>query len=548
MSDVFISYKQDERARMVPIADGLRQLGVDVWFDERLQPDRSFTEEIQHLLQTCKAQLVCWSPAAVASEWVRGEAEKGRQRGVLIAALIEPCDLPPPFNMHHAESLVGWSGDARHPSWRKIVDAIGRKLDRPGLGELAALQVSTDAAAWKKWAHKYSADPLGDAAWAKAEELEIGAARERMARDRDAARRAREEDAARRADADAQAQARREEDARLSAARAAQAPVAAASDPRPRRGLSPFALGIGMCALGLVSAGIFFIVTQPQRGDALQIPTSITASTTSTSTRNEARIRELESQLAALREQRQERASEGARTGNQDIEIRQVEAQLAAARASTQVTSATSPPLADQSVHASPATSTTHAALQPACRVIGEGGSCAQEPSNGITIDQIGQREWMTANFYELEEIADRVLVTTSLNSLERMAANDARAELMLAMAQYSVADVSNGGRDGADDRAEPIVRRAASRGFAPAQYALAYMYQQGYAGGGDPIQYYLQAGRQGHVRAQRIIGLYYEFDFDHRNRDEAVRWYQLAARQGDPEAQNDLRRLGEAW
>lgn len=193
MSEVFISYKQEERERMRPIAEGLRELGVDVWFDERLQPDRSFTEEITHLIQNCRAQLVCWSPAAIASEWVRGEAEKGRQRGVLIAAMIEPCDLPPPFNMHHAESLVGWSGDPRHFGWRKICDAIGRKLDRPGLGELAALQGSNDANAWKKWAQKFPNDPQADAAWVKAEELEVGAARERMARDRESAKRAAEE-------------------------------------------------------------------------------------------------------------------------------------------------------------------------------------------------------------------------------------------------------------------------------------------------------------------------------------------------------------------
>ena len=190
MSEVFISYKQDERERMRPLAEGLRALGVEVWFDERLTPDRPFTEEINDVIQNCRAQIVCWSPAAVASEWVRGEAEIGRQRGVLVAAMIEPCTLLPPFNMYHAESIAGWSGAPGHAGWRKIADAVGRKLDRPGLGELAALQGSSDAAAWKKWAQKYSSDPQADAAWARAEDLEVGAARERLARDRDAAKRA----------------------------------------------------------------------------------------------------------------------------------------------------------------------------------------------------------------------------------------------------------------------------------------------------------------------------------------------------------------------
>ena len=145
MAEVFISYKQEERERMRPIAEGLRALGVDVWFDERLQPDRSFTEEIHDVMRQCKAQVVCWSPAAMASEWVRGEAEIARQRGVLIALMIEPCELSPPFNMHHTENLAGWSGDAKHPGWRKIVDALGRKLGRLGLADFAAQQAPPQA-------------------------------------------------------------------------------------------------------------------------------------------------------------------------------------------------------------------------------------------------------------------------------------------------------------------------------------------------------------------------------------------------------------------
>jgi len=274
MGEIFISYKQEERERMRPIAHGLRALGVDVWFDERPQPDRSFTEEITQLVQSCKAQLVCWSPAAVASEWVRGEAEKGRQRGILIAVMIEPCDLPPPFNMHHAENMQGWSGDARHNGWRKVCDAIGRKLERPGLGELAALQVSDDATAWKKWAQKYSTDPLVEEAWAKAEELEIGAARQRMVQEREAARRAAEEAERKRAAQEAERQRVAEETDRRRVSQDAErlnTPTSGAS-PADRKsgGVNPFFLGIGAGVVAAVGAAAFFMVTQQQNTEAAQ--------------------------------------------------------------------------------------------------------------------------------------------------------------------------------------------------------------------------------------------------------------------------------------
>ncbi len=146
MAEVFISYKQEERERMRPIAEGLRALGVDVWFDERLQPGDSFTKEIDGLIATCKAQIVCWSPAAVKSEWVLGEADKGRRRGVLISVIIEACDLPTPFNMLHSENLSGWEGGSDERAWKKIVEAVGHKIGRPiSAGEHAAPGISQDA-------------------------------------------------------------------------------------------------------------------------------------------------------------------------------------------------------------------------------------------------------------------------------------------------------------------------------------------------------------------------------------------------------------------
>lgn len=246
MGEVFISYKQEERERMRPVAEGLRALGVDAWFDERLQPDRSFTEEIQEVMNGCRAQIVCWSPAAAASEWVRGEAEVARQRGVLVAVMVEPCALPPPFNMHHAENLSTWNGEGDHPGWRKVAEAVGRKLGRPGLGELAALAESGDAAAWKKWAQKYPNDLKADEAWAKAEELEIGAARARMGREREAAKRLAEEAAHRRAAAPVR-------------------PPPPMPAPPPRKNPAPLILGASaaVIVLGAAGAGAFYIMNPP---------------------------------------------------------------------------------------------------------------------------------------------------------------------------------------------------------------------------------------------------------------------------------------------
>lgn len=130
--DVFISYKRDERALVERIATRLKALNLSVWFDAHLSSGAAFDAEIDHHVRTAKCVLVCWSPGAVASDWVRGEATIGRQRGVLAAAVLVPCSLPAPFNLIHTSDL-GIGTGPHNPEWLSLLERIGRLVDRPGL-------------------------------------------------------------------------------------------------------------------------------------------------------------------------------------------------------------------------------------------------------------------------------------------------------------------------------------------------------------------------------------------------------------------------------
>lgn len=265
MSEVFISYKQDEREKMRPIAAALRALQVEVWFDERLSPDKPFTEEIEHVANNCRAQLVCWSPAAVKSEWVRGEAEIGRQRGTLVQAIIEPCTLSPPFNVIHAENIAEWTGQPQHHGFQKLVDTIGRKIGRPGLAELALIQGSPVADDWKKWASKYPSDPLAEEAWAKAEDLHLNSEKDRMKKEWQSARKKAEEEEARRKAAE---EARRRTPPPAPAAAPAYHEL---HNPPPRRGLTPGMIALLVLTLGLAGGTAAF---GPQMMAAFERPDS----------------------------------------------------------------------------------------------------------------------------------------------------------------------------------------------------------------------------------------------------------------------------------
>lgn len=166
MADVFISYSHDEKEKIIPIVEGLRALGVTVWYDIRIQPGTSFDEVIGAELDTAKAILVCWSPASVRSKWVRSEATVAQDQKTIVPCFIEPCSLRPPFNLTQAENLIGWDGAPDHLGWRKIVEQIGVLLQRPGLVPLLDAKASADPEKLADWANLYPEDPYVNDAWA----------------------------------------------------------------------------------------------------------------------------------------------------------------------------------------------------------------------------------------------------------------------------------------------------------------------------------------------------------------------------------------------
>ena len=157
-ADVFISYKRGDRARVGPLVEALRALAVSVWIDDELAPGDSFTTEICDQIDRCRTQIVCWTPAACESDWVRGEAELGRRRGVLLCVQLEPCRVQPPFNMLHTEDLSAWRGGDGDSAWIKVLHALGVRLTRPGLATLP--NARRNEALLAAWRRDYPSDPF----------------------------------------------------------------------------------------------------------------------------------------------------------------------------------------------------------------------------------------------------------------------------------------------------------------------------------------------------------------------------------------------------
>ena len=133
MTDVFISYTRDERSRCVSIAERLRALGLDVWFDAKLASGTAFDREIEERVRSARAVLVLWSPKSVESNWVRSEATIGQQRNVLVSVQIAPCTLPVAFTNTHTEFLHDAHFADDDPAWINILVRVANLTDHANL-------------------------------------------------------------------------------------------------------------------------------------------------------------------------------------------------------------------------------------------------------------------------------------------------------------------------------------------------------------------------------------------------------------------------------
>jgi hypothetical protein len=76
---IFISYAREDRGR-VAVLDGLFEAqGWDVWWNrDNLPPGQQFHKVIDQAINDAACVLVCWSGAAIDSDWVLDEAVKAK--------------------------------------------------------------------------------------------------------------------------------------------------------------------------------------------------------------------------------------------------------------------------------------------------------------------------------------------------------------------------------------------------------------------------------------------------------------------------------------
>ena len=130
MSDVFVSYKAEDRRRVKPLVDALEAEGYSVWWDEQIGGGAQWRHAIETELNSAKCVIVAWSKRSVGEEgtFVQDEATRAQQRHVYVPVLIDKVHLPLGFGETQALSLVGWHGNRSDPRYEAVLAAVRRNI------------------------------------------------------------------------------------------------------------------------------------------------------------------------------------------------------------------------------------------------------------------------------------------------------------------------------------------------------------------------------------------------------------------------------------
>ncbi|HEU4559870.1 MAG TPA: toll/interleukin-1 receptor domain-containing protein [Longimicrobium sp.] len=132
MADIFVGYASEDVDRVRPLVQLMLAQGWSVWWDPKIPIGERFYKVIERELARATCVVVVWSQSSIESDWVQNEAAEGKQRGILVPAVIDDVLIPFEFRRVETAKLHDWdSQNTSHPELQAFFSAIGGKLQRP---------------------------------------------------------------------------------------------------------------------------------------------------------------------------------------------------------------------------------------------------------------------------------------------------------------------------------------------------------------------------------------------------------------------------------
>lgn len=126
MSDIFVSYKREDFARVEKLVAAFRAEGFAVWWDQDIPTGAPWEAAITEALEKARAVVVCWSAVSAHptdGAKVQVEARVANDAGKLIQVKLEPTNQPLFFRQWQAADLSNWSGDRADVVYLRVVEA-----------------------------------------------------------------------------------------------------------------------------------------------------------------------------------------------------------------------------------------------------------------------------------------------------------------------------------------------------------------------------------------------------------------------------------------
>jgi formylglycine-generating enzyme required for sulfatase activity len=128
MNDIFISYARQDEAAARNICQALEKLGWSVWWDQKIPAGATFREDIQNELNNSKCILVLWSEHAIKSDFVKDEADVGKEKKILIPVLIDNCEIPLGFRQVQTHRMDNVHSACKQSDLETLNSAISKIL------------------------------------------------------------------------------------------------------------------------------------------------------------------------------------------------------------------------------------------------------------------------------------------------------------------------------------------------------------------------------------------------------------------------------------
>ncbi|MBI1401547.1 MAG: TIR domain-containing protein, partial [Hyphomonas sp.] len=130
MSDIFISYAREDLPKARLLAEAMIADGLSVWWDHDLLGGDQFREEISETIAAAKIVIVIWSENSVRSPFVKDEASRANERGVLLPVAIGDVEPPVGFGELQTIRFKRWAETTAE--WETLVRTVQARLRAAG--------------------------------------------------------------------------------------------------------------------------------------------------------------------------------------------------------------------------------------------------------------------------------------------------------------------------------------------------------------------------------------------------------------------------------